>query len=397
MTKVGVTALSANVRPPQQKFMQAPALAALGERMFREPSLSEPSGTSCASCHDPALAFSSGRVAKIGVSAGSRPGHFSSRNAPTLLYVRYTPELYFYQDDDASGPEPRGGLFADGRHDRIGDAITSPLFDRDEMNNRDAASVARKLAHSPLADDLRRSFGDDLFARDPAEVMKAIGTAMDAYLRSDAMAPFTSRYDRLTRGEAQLTPLELEGMRLFANPDKGGCASCHVFNPGSTHPTRSLFTDFGYDAVGVPRNRALQANADPLHFDMGLCRTAVAKGWPDSEQWCGYFKTPTLRNVAVRARFMHNGQFGTLREAVEFYATRSTDPGHWYRHGVKFDDLPESARANVNVNSVPLNRREGSTPALDAHDIDALVAFLGTLTDERYEKRRVSPVAGTPR
>jgi cytochrome c peroxidase len=175
-------------------------------------------------------------------------------------------------------------------------------------------------------------------------------------------------------------------MRLFADPDKGNCASCHSFSPGSTNPSRSLFTDYGYDAVGVPRNRALAANADPRHFDLGLCTTAVAKAWPDSAQWCGYFKTPSLRNVAVRARFMHNGALRSLRDAVAFYATRSTDPKRWYPGGHLFDDLPAAAHANVNVNSVPLNRRQGSAPALGEADIDALVAFLGTLTDARYEK-----------
>lgn len=81
---------------------------------------------------------------------------------------------------------------------------------------------------------------------------------------------------------------------------------------------------------------------------------------------------------------MHNGVFTSLRDAVRFYATRSTAPADWYGKHPVFDDLPEAMRGNVNIVSTPLNRRVGSTPALSEADIDALVAFLGTLTDKRY-------------
>ena len=382
---VGATRLSPDVLPAQQAFDGQPALAALGARLFRDPLLSQPTGTACAGCHDPARGFAGGRVSRFGTAMGSRPGHYAARTAPTLLYVRYTPAIYFYQDDDAAAPEPRGGLFADGRYDSIATGIAAPLFNADEMNNRDPSTLARRLVDTPVGAALRLQFGADLFNGDPARVVSAIGRALEAYLRSDAMAPFSSRYDRSIRGEAVLTAQEGRGLQLFIDPEKGNCASCHSVNPGSTNPTRSLFTDYGYDALGVPRNRALPANADPRHHDEGLCRTAEARGWPESAQWCGYFKTPTLRNVALRERYMHNGELRGLREAVAFYATRSTDPARWYPKGRVFDDLPPAARANVNVNSVPLNRRAGARPALDDAEIDALVAFLRTLTDAPYE------------
>ncbi len=81
---------------------------------------------------------------------------------------------------------------------------------------------------------------------------------------------------------------------------------------------------------------------------------------------------------------MHNGFFSRLRDVVAFYATRSTNPDLWYPHGVKFDDLPDRYRRNVNTLSFPYNRREGAPPALDDADIDAIVAFLGTLTDAAF-------------
>jgi cytochrome c peroxidase len=96
------------------------------------------------------------------------------------------------------------------------------------------------------------------------------------------------------------------------------------------------------------------------------------------------FRTPSLRNVAVRKSFMHNGVFMNLRDAVAFYATRATNPMHWYVSGVKFDDVPPKYRHQVNVNSIPYNRRQGDDPALTDADVDAIVAFLGTLTDAAY-------------
>jgi cytochrome c peroxidase len=165
----------------------------------------------------------------------------------------------------------------------------------------------------------------------------------------------------------------------------------------SSRPERSLFTDFGYDAIAVPRNPLLPANKDARHFDVGLCQTARALKWPEPDQWCGYFRTAGLRNVAVRQTFMHNGVFRTLRDAVAFYATRSTDPAQWYPGGKRFDDVPARYQGNVNVNAVPMNRRAGTTPALTEDEIDDIVAFLRTLTDARYVALMPDPAADKAR
>jgi cytochrome c peroxidase len=87
--------------------------------------------------------------------------------------------------------------------------------------------------------------------------------------------------------------------------------------------------------------------------------------------------------VAVRERFMHNGVFTKLRDVVAFYATRATTPSRWYPE-TKFDDVPAKYRGNVNVTSLPYNRGPGEKPPLDDGDIDAIVAFLGTLTDAQF-------------
>ncbi|TIS69931.1 MAG: cytochrome-c peroxidase, partial [Mesorhizobium sp.] len=98
------------------------------------------------------------------------------------------------------------------------------------------------------------------------------------------------------------------------------------------------------------------------------------------------FKTPTLRNVALRKSFFHNGYVHSLREAVAFYVTRDTDPGRWYPKNAdgtveKFDDLPKAYRGNLKTDPPFNGRKPGEKPALTDAEIDDIVAFLGTLTD----------------
>jgi cytochrome c peroxidase len=358
---------------------------ALGRTIFFDPGLSDPPGTSCASCHAPERAFSGNHGSSIGVAQGSRPNHFASRSTPSLLYLRYVPRFHFHQDDDAIQPSAVGGFFWDGRADSISELVRQPLLNPDEMNNRDSAQIALKIAGSRYAADFRREFGE--VTDDPEATVIALGDALEAFLTSDDMAPFSSKYDAYVRGDAKLTSLEARGLKLFKDPDKGNCVSCHRIYDTSKNPERSLFTDFGYDAVAAPRNRFIPANADPEHFDLGLCGRRNTRTPTEDEAWCVNFRTPSLRNVAIRQSFMHNGVFKRLRDVVAFYATRATNPMRWYESGVKFEDVPPRYRGQVNVNAIPYNRRAGDDPALTDADVDAIVAFLGTLTDAAYRER----------
>ncbi|MBN8757357.1 MULTISPECIES: cytochrome-c peroxidase [Variovorax] len=394
--RIGATPrLTERTDPAEATFRPDPALSALGKRIFFDTRLSQPQGLSCAGCHDPARAFTSTlnapSLAGPRTPQGSRPGHFSARTAPSLLYVRYVPRRHFYQDDDALVPSPFGGLFTDGRADTLAEQARGPLFDRDEMNNASPRSLLRKLRGTDLAPAMSLAFGPQVL-QDPERAVKGIGLALQAYLQSDEMAPFSSRFDDYLRKRTPLNPQEMRGLALFKNPDRGNCMSCHTLSDTSSRPERSLFTDFGYDAIAVPRNLSLPANRDPRRFDNGLCRTAAQLRWPEPDQWCGYFRTPGLRNVAVRQSFMHNGVFTTLRDAVAFYATRSTDPAKWYHGKPTFDDVPAAYRGNINVNSTPMNRRPGLPPALTDAEIDDISAFLGTLTDARYVAAMPKPV-----
>jgi cytochrome c peroxidase len=134
----------------------------------------------------------------------------------------------------------------------------------------------------------------------------------------------------------------------------------------------------------VPRNASIPANADASWFDLGLCGPD-RRDLAGRSEYCGRFMTPTLRNVATRAVFFHNGIVHNLREAVAFYAERDVDPGKWYPRGrdgriAKFDDLPAAYRGNVEMDA-PFGERPTGKPALSARDVDDIVAFLGTLTD----------------
>jgi cytochrome c peroxidase len=188
------------------------------------------------------------------------------------------------------------------------------------------------------------------------------------------------------RGEAALDEHEARGLAIFNDQSRGNCAQCHKsqMTAGGKPP---LFTDFGYVAVGLPRNRSIPANADPGYFDMGLCgprRTDLV----EIRAYCGMFKTPTLRNVAVKRSFYHNDVVHTLRDAVAFYAERDTKPERWYPAGPdgvvrRFDDLPGDVAANVSMD-LPF----GGKAVLSEADVDDLVAFLRTLTDGFNAEKR---------
>ena len=106
----------------------------------------------------------------------------------------------------------------------------------------------------------------------------------------------------------------------------------------------------------------------------------------EQTQYCGMFLTPTLRNVATRHVFFHNGVFHSLREVLDFYNFRDVDPGRVYPRGAdgtveKWNDLPPRYRANVDVSDPPFDRKPGDAPAMTPEDEQDIIAFLQTLTD----------------
>lgn len=102
--------------------------------------------------------------------------------------------------------------------------------------------------------------------------------------------------------------------------------------------------------------------------------------------YCGFFKTPSLRNVATRQVYFHNGVFHSLDDVLHFYVERETKPEKWYprdKDGLvaKYNDLPEANHANVDVTDAPFDRKLGDTPVLSEEEIKDVIAFLKTLND----------------
>jgi cytochrome c peroxidase len=219
--------------------------------------------------------------------------------------------------------------------------------------------------------------------------------AIAAYERTDRFNPFSSKFDAFLRAQTQLSEQEQRGFELFKNPEKANCIACHLGNASSTDPRDWLFTDFTYDNLGVPRNWEIPDNADANYYDLGLCQSQSVMGKipeviADKAAFlaslCGGFKVPTLRNAAKTSPYMHNGYFSDLREVVSFYVTRETDPTLWYPRAEdgtlrKYNDLPAQYWPNINTTEVPYDRKQGEQPRLTPEEIDAVVAFLNTLTD----------------
>jgi cytochrome c peroxidase len=372
----------------KQAYARAAALEALGRELFFDPSLSASGQLSCASCHNPARAF--GQSNALAVQLGGKDMHQPGiRTVPSLKYLQAVPsftEHYFESDDegdDSIDNGPTGGLTWDGRVNSGRNQARIPLLSPFEMANDSQAAVVASVRGGRYAGELRKIFGADIFDNEDrafAGITEAFEVFEEDYR---SFYPYSSKYDAYLAGRATLTDQEARGLSLFNDENKGNCGNCHRSKPGKDG-TPPQFTDYGMIAVGVPRNNAIPANADPDYFDMGLCgplRTDLS----DHSDYCGRFMTPTLRNVALRQSFFHNGLVHTLRDAVAFYVERDTDPVKWYPRDAngkvqKFNDLPEAYRGNVNMEP-PFGGRPGDPPVLSASEINDVTAFLNTLTD----------------
>jgi cytochrome c peroxidase len=377
-------------------------LTDLGRRMFVDAGLSASGKMACSSCHDPRHAFGppDARVVQPGGAALDR---FGFRNAPSLTYL-HSPIAFtehFYESEVTNGKDdegPTGGRTWDGRVNNGHDQALMPLLDPAEMANATREDVVAKLARADYLRAFREAVsppGEDILD-DPDSAVAWMTVALETYEQSQAeFHPFTSKYDAYLRDEVELSPAEQRGLAAFNDMKKGNCASCHPGNHKNPANHFPIFTDFGYVALAVPRNRSLPANADPDFRDLGLCGP-LRVDLKDRPEYCGLFRTPSLRNVALRKNFFHNGAMHSLRDAVAFYATRDVTPKRWYGVGPdhrarRYDDLPAAYWKNVNED-VPFKPRPDGRPRLDDRDIDDIVAFLRTLTDG-YAPARTKRVA----
>lgn len=371
------------------KTPSAAALTAIGRALFFDPGLSASGSLACARCHDPAHAFASPDTGAVefGGLDRTRPG---VRAVPSLMYEQNMPpftEHFFDSDgDDSVDQGPAGGTLWDGRAQSAHEQARVPLLSEFEMANSSAGCVVDKVARAPYAALFRQAFGASVFD-DRGRAFKAVMLALEAFEESPAdFYPYSSKYDAFLRGTAALSAAEQRGRDAFNDPARGNCARCHpsAMRAGAF----PQFTDFGFAALGAPRNPAIPANADPRYYDLGLCGP-LRKDFAGRAEYCGLFRTPTLRNVARKRIFLHNGVFHTLKDVVRFYAERDTAPEKWYPRSasgvpMKFDDLPARYRGNVDE-APPFGGHPGEPPRLSAAEVRDIVAFLEALSDG-YER-----------
>jgi cytochrome c peroxidase len=382
-------------------------MARLGEHIFYDTGLSASGRMSCASCHSPAHHYGppNDSAVMLGGRALNSPG---VRPAPTLIYLERHPPFSVGPDkdedetssvplqvalargatrapktahntaDSADNLVPQGGLFWDGRMDTLQEQALQPLLNPVEMANSSASEVAAKLRRATYASRFGELFGAGIMDQPQQLVSEAMFAVARYQIEEASFHPYSSKFDYWLEGKARFTPAEMRGYVLFNDPDKANCGGCHLDKP-TPDGIPPVFTDGQFEALGAPRNPDLPANRDPAYFDLGICgpyRTDMRS----ETQFCGMFITPTLRNVATRHVFFHNGVFRSLQQVMDFYAFRDVAPERVYPQG-KLDDIPPRYRGNVDVVDPPFDRHPGEPPAITEAEEGDIIAFMETLTD----------------
>lgn len=249
---------------PEQNPL-TPEKAALGKRLFFDSILSRDRSLACVFCHDPGRAYTDGRAVAIGVFG--RPG---TRSAPTLINRGYG-----------------ASCFWDGRMPTLEQQVLQPIQDHKEMDLTLDEAVARLKDHRNYPGLFQAAFGAGVS-------VEGLSRALASYLRT--ILSGDAPVDRYATGDREaLSAQAVQGLRIFRG--KGNCTACHA------GPT---YTDERFHNTGVGwRDGRL---SDPGRF-------AVS----GKVEELGAFKTPTLREIAWTAPYMHDGSLATLSDVVEFF------------------------------------------------------------------------------
>ncbi|MFQ5662717.1 MAG: cytochrome-c peroxidase [Terriglobia bacterium] len=250
----------------------------LGRKLYYDPLLSVDNTVSCASCHAPYLGFSDGKPVSEGVN-----GQTGTRNAPTVINAAYLTTQFW-----------------DGRAPSLEKQAEGPVQNPVEMANT-LEAVEKKLTADPTyRAAFKAAFGRDRISYEMVE--KAIASFERTVLAGNS--PF-DRY--FYQGDnTALSESAKRGLEVFRNPDQGNCAACHTI--GKNY---ALFTDNKFHNLGVGVTTGVTGEA--VLSDLG--RYEVTQNEADQ----GAFKTPTLRNIAHTAPYMHDGSLKTLKDVIDFY------------------------------------------------------------------------------
>jgi len=350
----------------------------LGQTLFFDTILSKNNTQSCSTCHDPEKGFSDHRDS--GVSAAGSLGDdgksIGDRNAPTASYAMYSPRFHF----DNEKKQFIGGQFYDGREHTLKGQAGGPPTNPVEMGIPSKEFMAKRLENDPMYNkEFKSIYGDDIF-EDADKTYEMMAQAIGAFETTEEFAPFDSKYDRYLRGEYDLTVLEDLGRTLFFSNNNTNCASCHMLK--TEDAPKETFSNYQYHNIGVPQNEDLMAKnvVDPKTFvDHGLMQNPMVKNLPNAKEYDGKIKVATLRNIAVTAPYMHNGIFKDLVTVVKFYD----------KYVNKEQNINPETNKPWKDPEVQIGKEDKKllleAKALSDRKIEALVAFMKTLTDKRYE------------
>lgn len=365
---------------------ETPTKVGLGEQLFFDTNLSLNRTQACATCHNPDSAFTDDRDNSVGgaVSLGDDNVSLGERNTPTAMYAQFAPDFHY----DTESGEPMGGQFLDGRETDLKGQAGGPPVNALEMGMPDIASVvARLMENAEYVSSFETLYGASVFD-DVNTTYAAMTESIAKFEKTEQFSPFSSKYDRFVQCkdegnrtaqcyEGEWSLQEQLGLELFFSEANTNCAVCHQLQSQS-EVAGETFTNYEYHNIGVPRNLTLLAGNPDLgddYIDHGL----LGRDDVNDTDHDGKFKVPTLRNVAVTAPYMHNGVFKDLRTVILFYDHFVTQSTHTINPETNATWREPEVNATVN--------REDLTgvPVLTDEKVDALVAFLKTLTDAEFE------------
>ena len=298
--------------------------AALGKALFFDPILSENNKRACASCHQPEKAFTDG----MKTSNGFLEGEMLTRNAPTVINSALQRNYFF-----------------DMRADHLEGQIGHVLANKKEMQSSFESAIKKLNSSVEYVEWFRRAFSGK---EDTVISKTSIENAISEYERT--LVSLNSRFDRNVRGEEKsFTAEEKKGLNVFMN--KGRCATCHYL-PLLNSVVPPYYTRSEFEIIGTTKTADLRH--PELDSDKGR------GGLYGTEIFMHAFKTPTLRNIALTAPYMHNGTFENLEQVVEFY------------------NKGGGAGLGLDVSNQTLSP---DSLKLSETDKKSLIAFLNSLTD----------------